>query len=109
MEFLQHPCSDAELILLPCIQSHSRKLLEGRASQAPSIQTEGAALPQGPPSQELPPPELGIWSGWLRISPPAQILQILWKCEYGLVLLLLFVSFVFLLSLSWLSGLGNKL
>lgn len=77
MEFLQHPYSDAELIFLLCIQSHSQKLKEARASQAPPIQTEGPPLPQGPPSQELPPPELGMWSGWLDISPPAQILQIL--------------------------------
>lgn len=83
--------------------------MEARTSQAPSIQAEGAAFPQGPLSLELPPPELGMWSGWLGISPPAQILQILWKCEYRFVLLLLFGSFVFLLSLSWLSGLGNKL
>lgn len=109
VESLQHPCSDTEFIFLPCIQSHSRKLMEARASQAPSIQVEDPALSQGPLSPELPPPELGMCSGWLGVSPPAQILRILRKCEYRFVLLLLFVSFVFLLSLSWLSGLGNKL
>lgn len=68
VEFLQHSCSDAELIFLLCIPSHSQKLMEGRASQTPSMETEGPVLLLGPPSQKVPPLSWAyVRAGW--ISP----------------------------------------
>lgn len=78
----------------------------------PLSKTEAPALPQGP---DLPPHRDGYRGpGWVDLppsctEPPLFYVQNLLKCEYRFVFLLLVFVLSFLLSLSWLLGLGNKL
>lgn len=53
MEFLHYPYSDAEFIFLLCIQSQPKTGGSQSILSSLCIQTEGPALPQGPPSQEI--------------------------------------------------------
>lgn len=86
--------------------------------ELPLSETEAPALPPGPPSsQDSHPTEMGTAgrAGWTSslparsLCPPFYNVQILLKCEYRFVFLLLVFVLFFFRSLSWLSGLGNKL